>query len=293
MSGDPATSHFNPSCDMFSMTFAGGRPFADVSGRMEVFGRLFGEQVGIPEPANLPSPESVMAVVKSRVPRTGGATDDAPVLEAAAYVGEWLRHRARHATWIAEGPLEPHLQLVDASHAIVYLLPMVQLLRTASTAGYDGMAPMLRRVLDDVGTPARAAPLAHLRVEPAEERDAVVRWTRENRGADPATRASLWRRCSSCARVDDRRLTLRQTGDDWEEEAATAASLLAASPFDCPCGGLPGRVTRFLMLRHEAGATRLGDIFVSSTHTRVGCWTLVGDKVEPFDALSLASDVTG
>lgn len=272
------------------MTSAGGRPFADVSGRMEVFGRLFGEQVGIPEPASLPSPQSLLAVVKARVPRTSGIVDDAPILEAAAYVGEWLRERSENATWVAEGAFEPHLQVVDRSHAIVYLLPMVQLLRTATSAGYDGMAPMLERVLHDVGRTATRGSLDELRVDPPEERVAVVRWARANREVDRATRAALWRRCSVCSRVDERALTLHRPGDDWEGEAANAASILASTPFSCPCGGLPGSVTRFLMVRDHEGATRLGDIYVSNTHTRVGCWTLAGDEVEPFDALALAND---
>ena len=271
------------------MSSAGGAPYADVSGRMEVFGRLFGEQVGIPQPASLPSPESLLAVVKARVPRSGAVVDDAPILEAAAYVGEWLRERT-DAMWVAEGGLEPHLQIVDGSHAIVYLLPMVQLLRTASTAGYDGMAGMFHSVLDDVSTPAKRGPLRDMRVEPKEDRDAVVAWARHNRDVEHATRAALWRRCSVCARLDERALTLHRPGDDWEGEAATAASILSTNPFDCPCGGPPGATTRFLMIRHFEGATRLGDIYVSNTHTRVGCWTLEGDEVAPFDALALASD---
>lgn len=264
-------------------------PFTDVSGRMQVFGRLFGEQIGITDSAALPTPESLLAVVKARVPRSGSASDDAPVLEAAAFVGEWLRERA-HATWIAEGPFEPHLQLVDDSHAIVYLLPIVQLMRTAATAGYDGMAPMLERVLKDVRRPARRVPLDELRVEPPHERADVVAWAKRNVDVERATRAALWRRCSVCSRVEEKLLTLHRPGDDWEGEAATAASLLAANPFHCPCGGPPGAVTRFLMIRDHDGHTRLGDIYVSNTHTRVGCWTLAGDHVEPFDALALTND---
>lgn len=271
------------------MSSAGGQPFADVSLRMEAFGRLFGEQVGIVQPASLPSPESLLAVVKARLPRTGAAVDDAPVLEAAAFIGEWLRERT-NAVWVAESGLEPHLQVVDDSHAIVYLLPMVQLLRTASTAGYDGMGAMMRRVLEDVARPATRASLDALRVEPPDERAQVAAWARANRAVDHATRAALWRRCAVCSRIDERSLTLERPGDDWETEAATAASILSESPFECACGGPPGAVTRFLMIRHNGEATRLGDIYVSNTHTRVGCWTLEGDDAEPFDALSLTDD---
>lgn len=254
---------------------------------MEAFGRLFGEQVGVPDVDTLPTPESLLAIVRAGLPRAGD--DDAPVLEGAAYIGEWMRHRAP-ATWIAEGPFEPHLQLVDTTHAIVYLLPLVQILRTASTAGYDGIAPMMDRVIEDVRHTARRVPLDELRVEPDEDRAAVVAWTRANRDVTDATRAALWRRCSVCSRVDERTLTLKRTSDDWEDDAATAASILAGNPFECPCGGPPGSVTRFLMIRHAGGATRLGDIYVANTHTRVGCWTLVGEEVEPFDALALAPD---
>lgn len=271
------------------MSSTGGRPFVDVSGRMEAFGRLFGEQAGVPDVRALPTPESLLAVVKARLPRVPTAGDDAPVLEGAAYVGEWLRHRA-NASWVAEGPYEPHLQLVDPTHAIVYLLPLVQLIRTASTAGYDGMGRMLRDVLHDVERPARPASIDDLRVRPAEDRAAVVAWVRANQDVEHATRAALWRRCSVCSRVDERSLTLHRPGDDWEGEAATAAAILAANPFHCPCGGPPGAVTRLLMIRHQGKALHLGDIHVGNTHTRVGCWTVAGDRIEPFDALALARD---
>lgn len=271
------------------MTSTGGQPFTDVSGRMEAFGRIFGEQVGAPDVTALPSPESLLAIVRARIPRRPSGGDDAPVLEGAAYVGEWMRHQAT-AAWVAEGPFEPHLQLVDPSRAIVYLLPLVQLLRTASSAGYDGMGRMLREVLLDVGHPAERAPLDEIRVRPEEERAHVVAWARANRDVRRATRAALWRRCSVCSRVDERALTMHRPGDDWEGEAATAAAVLAANPFHCPCGGPPGAVTRFLTIRHRDDAVRLGDIYVASTHTRVGSWLVDGDEAEPFDALALAKD---
>lgn len=271
------------------MTTAGG-PFTDISGRMAVFGRLFGEQVGVMEPATLPDAKAVVAVVRSRVPRTNTPAEEAPIFEAAAYLGEWMRTRA-DATWIAEGPYEPHLQVADASHAIVYLLPLVGMLRTASTAGYDGMAPLLDEVLQDVATPAGAVPLERISVQPATERASIVAWVQRNLDLEHATRAALWRRCSACATMDEQVLTLHRPGDDWEGEAATAASILSKYPFHCPCGGRPGEVTRFLMVRHQGGKIRIGDIYVAGTHTRVGCWTLRDDgMVEPFDALALASD---
>lgn len=271
------------------MTSTGGQPFTDVSGRMEVFGRIFGEQVGVPDVTTLPSPDSLLAIVRARIPRQLNAGDEAPVLEGAAYVGEWMRHRAA-AAWVAEGPFEPHLQLVDPSHAIVYLLPLVQLLRTASSAGYDGMGRMLSEVLRDVQQPAERCLLDEMRVRPDEERAQVVAWARANRDVRHATRAALWRRCSVCSRIDERALTLHRPGDDWEGEAATAASILAANPFHCPCGGPPGAVTRFLMIRHQGQAIHLGDIYVANTHTRVGCWSIDGERAEPFDALALTKD---
>lgn len=257
---------------------------------MQVFGRLFGEQVGIRSPEALPSPESLLAVVKSRLPRGTVVEDEVPTLEAAAYIGEWLRQRAE-ATWIAEGAFEPHLQLVDRTHAIVYLLPLVQLLRTASTAGYDGMSGMLREVLDDVNRDARRVELAELRVTPQEERGMVIEWIRDNRAIRLATRAALWRRCSICAEFEETAVTIPGVGSDWEGEAAGAAQELAAVPFECPCGGPPGATTRFLMMRNRPdGATHFGDIYVSSTHTRVGCWAIEGEMARPVDALALAHD---
>lgn len=271
------------------MNSAGGaRPSSDITGRMEISGRLFGERIGVSEPTRLATPRSVVAAVRSRIPRAADAEDD-QVFEAAAFVGEWLRGRA-HAAWVAEGPFEPHLQLVDPTHAIVYLLPLVQLVRTASTAGYDGMTAMIERVLADVTEPADDGPIEAIRVEPSEDREDVVEWIRTHRDAGPATRAALWRRCSICSNIEERMLALQQPGADWEEEAATAASVLSATPFECPCGGPPGAVTRFLMVRHEGEATRFGDIYVANTHTRVGCWTIADDRAIPFDALDLTRD---
>lgn len=271
------------------MSSTGGHPYVDISGRMELFGRLFGEQIGVPEPSTLPTAESLVAVIKAHVPPGSVASDEAPVFEAAAYVGEWLRQRAS-ANWVSEGPYEPHLQLMDPTRSIVYLIPLVQLLRTASTAGYDGMTATLQGILRDVTTQPQAGPLDELRIVPDEDRAPVVAWTRQNLGGDGVTRASLWRRCSVCSSVEERALTLHETTHDWEEDAAMAAATLAATPFECPCGGPPGTVTRFLMLRNTDGAVRLGDIHISNTHTRVGCWTVDHDRAEPFDALSLAAD---
>lgn len=274
------------------MSSAGGPPFTDIGGRMAIFGKLFGEQAGVPEPSTLASPEELLAVVNTQLPRlsAGRIVDDAPVFEAAAYMGEWIRTRVSDATWIAEGPYEPHLQVADRSHGIVYLLPLVSMLRTASTAGYDGLAPLLARMLDEVSREAGEAPLEELRVHPESERAAVVAWAREHRDVEDATRAALWRRCSICAKVHEEIITLHRPGDDWEGEAATAASVLAQHPFACECGGPPGEVTRFLMLRHQGGERRLGDIYIAGTHTRVGCWTLAGERVIPYDALALAND---
>lgn len=256
---------------------------------MAVFGQLFGEQVGVRDPSEVMSADDLVALVRTRVPRKGSAIEDSPVFEAAAYVGEWVRARS-HATWVAEGPYEPHLQVVDATHAVVYLIPVVSILRTASTAGYDGLPRLLSRILDEVSIPCARVPLDELRVRPVEEREAVVGWIRRYRHLRDATRAALWRRCSACASVAEDAVTLHQATEDWEEEASTAATILSQRPFRCACDGLPGDVTRFLMLRAERGSTRVADIHVTSTYTRIGCWTVDGDYVEPFDALSLAAD---
>lgn len=270
------------------MTSSGGLPYADVTGRMELFGRIFGEQVGVAQPQALPSADDLVRVVKERVPRSP-AIDDAPVFEAAAYVGEWLRTRA-DATWIAEGPYEPHLQLVDRSRAVVYLLPLVNLLRTASTAGYDGLPSLLAGVLADVSRPAVPAPLEELRVEPDEDRPRVVAWVRRHRHLRDATRAALWRRCAACATPAEEALTLHNVSPDWESDSAAAASILGKRPFRCPCGGLPGEATRFLILRADADGLRLADIHVTGTRTRIGCWGVGTDRVVPLDALRLAGE---
>lgn len=270
------------------MTSTGGFPAADITGRMALFGRLFGEQAGIPEGARLATPQEVVAVVKGRVPRAGGPADDAPIVEAAAYVGEWMRARAQ-GIWVAEGPFEPHLQLVDASHAIVVLVPLVSILRTATTAGYDGLGDALEAILDDVSRPAQRGPLDQIMVEPPMERPKVVAWVRRSRHLRQAARAALWRRCATCGRRHEEELSMHLVEGQWEGEAAAAATILAKRPFACPCGGLPGDTSRFLMLRQADGALRLCDIHVNALRSRVATWTLEDEEVAPFDATTLAN----
>lgn len=259
---------------------------------MAMFGRLFGEEVGVPEPGSIATAKDLVGLVKNRVPRESKPTDEAPVLEAAAYVGEWLRGRA-DAIWIAEGPHEPMLQVVDQSHAIVHLIPVIHLLRTAASAGYDGLAPLLERVVADVAVPAEPAPLEELRVVPETERAAVVAWVRRYQGLHGATRAALWRRCQTCATPQEDALTMHHVADDWEAEAAMAASILARRPFTCSCGGPAGETTRFLMLRaDEEEGERLCEIRSSGASSRVACWKLEDGVAIPYDATTFHSDGT-
>lgn len=277
------------------MNFSGGLPpQGDLTGRMALFGRLFAEQTGLVEPQRVPSAEDLVALVRIHVPRTPALVEDAPIYEVAAYVGEWLRAQS-NATWISEGPSEPHLQLIDDSGAIIMLLPLVSIMRTASTAGYDGLPKLLRSVQRDISEAASPGPLDELSVHPAEDQDRVVSWVkanRENLTAGKGTRAALWRRCGACGTPSEESLTLPPGTLGWEAEAGLAAGLLAERGFSCTCGGPVGDVSRLLMLRPELDSLRLGDIFVTPTFTRVACWTLEGDVAKPFDARQLTDEPT-
>lgn len=264
-----------------------GVPLADITSRMAVFGRLFSEDVGLPDPLALPTARDLVAVVRARVPRTTQAGDESPVFEAAAFVGEWLRARC-DARWVAEGPYEPHLQVVDATRSIVYLLPLVSVMRVATTAGYDGLSAILENVLADASIPPQAGPLAALRTRPEADTERVVKWAREARNLPVGTRAALWRRCQTCSRNVEDAITLADGEGTWEHHAAHAAALLAGRPFTCECGGPPGEVSRFLMLRGGKDEQKLADIYVAGTFTRVACWTVRGDEAEPYDATLLA-----
>lgn len=261
----------------------------DLTGRMALFGRLFARTAGLPEPALVPSPEDAVTLVRAQVPRETGASTPAPVYEAAAYLGEWLRRDAG-GEWVAPENGEPHLQLTDRTGAIIVLLPLVRILRTAATAGYDGLAALLRSVRDDVAAPARSTSLDGLRVAPEEERATVVAWVRANRDLANGTRIALWRRCGACGSMQQDALALPPTGVDWETDAGVATGMLAMREFECACGGAAGDVSRVVMLRREDAALRLGDIRVAPTHTRVACWTLDGDGVTPLDARGLAHE---
>lgn len=265
---------------------AGRLPLADITSRMAVFGRLFLEDVGLPDPSSIPTAGVLVEVVRSRIPRTTKPGDESPIFEAAAFVGEWVRARA-DARWVAEGPYEPHLQVLDGSRGIVYLVPLVSVLRVATTAGYDGLASIVEGILDDVGPDADRAQGGRLRVQPATDAPRVEAWLRENLRAE-GTRAALWRRCQTCAGTVEDALDLPGDGRTWESHAATAAALLAARTFDCACGGLPGEVSRFLMT-HGGNEEKFADIFVGGSFTRVACWKLLQDgAVEPYDATALA-----
>ena len=265
----------------------GGLPLADITSRMAVFGRLFSEDVGLPDPSGIPTSRDLVAVVKARVPRTTQAGDESPVFEASAFVGEWLRARC-DARWVAEGPNEPHLQVVDGSRSIVYLLPLVSVMRVATTAGYDGLPAILDLVLSDTNEPPARGPLASLRTRPRADAPRVVAWAREAKALRSGTRAALWRRCQTCSRIVADGITLAEMEGTWEHHAADAAAMLAGRPFDCECGGPPGEVSRFLMLRGGEAEQKLADIYVAGTYTRVACWTLRGDIAEPYDATQLA-----
>jgi hypothetical protein len=267
----------------------GSLPLADITGRMSVFSRLFCDAVGLAEPQQLLDARSVVEVVQGRVPRTTEPAEDAPVFEAAAFVGEWLRAWS-DAVWIAEGPFEPHLQIVAPGAAVVYLLPLVSIVRVASTAGYDGLPELLESVLADVRDPPGAGPVSGVRVAPPSDRARVAAWIERHRHLRDASRASLWRRCLACAsRVEDS-VTLHVSTNDWERDASAAAEQLANRPFACECGGAPGDVSRFLMLRSHEGELRVADIYLGGTHTRVSCWSLEGDRAVPLDATALDVD---
>lgn len=271
------------------MSSAGGLPAADVTGRMAMFGRIFAEQVGMEDPASVASARDLVGIVRERVPRVTDATTEAPVFEAAAYVGEWLRGRCE-ALWVAEGPFEPHLQLTDESRSVVYLLPLISIMRTASTAGYDGLAASLETVLHDVAHRVATRPLDRLRVLPMDDRARIVEWVRRHMHIRDAARAALWRRCDTCSRLVEESVTLHLVHDDWEAEAATAATILTKRPFDCACGGAPGEDSRFLMLRNSDEGTGLCDIHVTGAFSRVACWQIRDDLAIPVDATLLATE---
>src|SRR5581483_8802739 len=173
-------------------------------------------------------------------------------------------------------------------------LPVIHVVRTAATAGYDGLAAMLDAILQDVSRPASRGPLAALRVVPEADRPAIVAWTQRHRGVRDATRAALWRRCQLCASTQEDALTMQHVAGDWEAEAAMAASILARRPFSCACGGPAGDTTRFLMLRHdEDEGERLCEIRASNASSRVACWRLVGEDVEPYDATTFRAEGPG
>lgn len=264
-------------------------PLADITGRMAVFGRLFSEHVGLAGPEDLPDARALVELVKRRVPRTTQPAEEAPVFEAAAFVGEWLRASAQSA-WVAEGPFEPHLQLVARNGAVVYLVPLVSIIRVASSAGYDGLAKLLESILEDVRHPPRRSSLADARILPRADSPRVVAWLQTNKDLIDSSRAVLWRRCQSCSTKIEDSLTLHVTSQDWERDASTAAGVLARRPFACACGGPAGEVSRFVMLRNEEHETTFADIYLGGTHTRVACWRIQGEDATPLDATMLSVD---
>lgn len=267
-----------------------GLPGTDLTGRMAVFGRLFAERAGLLDPAEVPTATDLVALVRLHIPRVADASEQAPVFEAAAYMGEWLRIHA-NATWIAEGPFEPHLQITDRDRTVIYLVPIVSVLRTATTAGYDGLGRLLGTILKEVAVPLPRVAIEDVRVHPREDGPAVAAWIVENRGASSVTRAALWRRCAVCAHDLERTIEMPAPTVGWEAEAGMAAAMLAHEEAPCECGGLPGDVSRFLMIRAEPdGLVRFGDIYVTPTHTRVACWRLEGEEAVPLDASELARE---
>ena len=163
------------------MSELGAMGLIDVTPRMALFGQLFLQHASNPSPAaELMDARAAVDVVSATVPRSTAPSESAPIFEAAAYLGEWLRARGLPASWVAEGPNEPQLQATDASGSIAYVLPLVSVVRVASTAGYDGLAPLMEGVVADLAQPALPGGVADLRVLPKSERAAVVSWVRHH-----------------------------------------------------------------------------------------------------------------
>lgn len=264
----------------------------DLTGRMSMFGQLFAKQAGLLDPRAVKSPEDLVALLRIQVPRQSAVAEEAPIYEAAAYVGEWLRHHAPEASteWVAEAGTEPNLQLHDGSGAITLLVPLVSILRTAMTAGYDGVPALLRETRGAVRHPATVTPIETLPVKPETDRPRVVEWLRANAGVRDGTRVALWRRCGACGTPNEESLVMPPSSLDWESEAGLAAGLLAERPFVCSCGGQAGDTSRLLMIRREGSEVRFGDIRVTPSGTRLSCWTLDGDLAVPFDARVLTHE---
>src|SRR5438552_7238084 len=161
------------------MSAPGAMALVDVTPRMALFGEMFLHHAAPSSDLDtLPDAHAAVDVVRATVPRTSGPHERAPVFEAAAFLGEWLRARLP-GSWVAEGPGEPQLQATDATGSIAYVLPLVSVVRVASTAGYDGLAKFLDEILADLAEPAVACPLEELRVRPPADAPRVVAWARE------------------------------------------------------------------------------------------------------------------
>lgn len=260
------------------MSSPGVLGLTDVTPRMALFGQMFLQQAGTRTGvAQLPDAHAAVDVVRATMPRSTAPADGVPVFEAAAFLGEWLRSRGLPASWVAEGPGEPQFQATDETGSIAYVLPLVSVVRVASTAGYDGLAKLLSDLLGDLAQPAIEVPLAKLRVHPPADAPRVVSWARDHL-APGVTAAVLTRRCRACGESHDTEIHLDDAHPlGWLDVASLSASQLAIAPFECACGGTAGEQSRFLLL-HDDGtpesAHRFLDVLTTGAQTRVASWRI-------------------
>lgn len=262
----------------------GALGLVDVTPRMAMFGQLFLQHAANASPASsLADARASVEVVSATVPRTSGPAESAPVFEAAAYLGEWVRSRGLPASWVADGPSEPQLQATDASGSIAYVLPLVSVVRVASTAGYDGLATLLDEVVSDLKRPALACAVCDLRVHPTRDRQLVIDWVDEHLELG-VTAAVLARRCRACGRKQETGIHLEDADPfGWMGAASLSATQLALSEFACDCGGPPGEQSRFLLLHDEGEDVghRLLDVLMTGTHTRLSSWRIKDGLAKP------------
>ena len=146
------------------MSAPGAMALVDVTPRMALFGEMFLHHAAPSSDLDtLPDAHAAVDVVRATVPRTSGPHARAPVFEAAAFLGEWLRARLP-GSWVAEGPGEPQLQATDATGSIAYVLPLVSVVRVASTAGYDGLGQPLWSSNEGAAVTVAGGPVGELSV---------------------------------------------------------------------------------------------------------------------------------
>lgn len=208
---------------------------------------------------------AVRALAGAPVESGGGEA----VIEAASFVGEWLRRRVTAEWALREGLPQSALLVADTGRGEQWQLPLFAWFPDAVRTGYDGLEILLERIVAPDTDPAteQALPVS----TPAYRRHAAE-WLDETlaEASEYDERVLLLRRCAACGEMTSGHVVFDSPTDGFDAALERTALASRAPPATCAaCGGRDYRESVVLHLfRIAAGRVLIVSEF-SDSHVRV------------------------